>query len=84
MFVPSVQLVNVNPTAGTALTVTDSPESNVPPPVVVPLNNGLDESPTLNVGTLAVKLAVTFLSEFMITVAVLDVPVTSPLQEVKV
>ena len=48
MFTPSVQFLNVYPTAGTALAVTEAPESNVPAPVVVPPNKGLEESATVN------------------------------------
>ena len=33
---PSVQFANVNPVLAVAVTVTDVPETNVPPPVTVP------------------------------------------------
>jgi len=57
MLAPSVQFVKVYPTAGTALTVTEAPELNEPPPPVVPPNNGLDESATVNCAIIAVKFA---------------------------
>ena len=44
--VPSVQLVNVYPTVGTALTVTEAPALYKPPPVVVPPAIASDESVT--------------------------------------
>ena len=39
----SVQLTNRYPAEGVAETVTDVPESKVPPPVVVPPAEGLDD-----------------------------------------
>ena len=47
MFSPSVQLTNMYPAARTALTVTESPELNVPAPVVAPPSGGLDDNVTV-------------------------------------
>src|SRR5690554_5691842 len=55
MFTPSVQFVKVYPVAATALTVTEAPELNEPPPVVDPPINGFDESATVYL--IVVKLA---------------------------
>jgi hypothetical protein len=46
---PSVQLVNVKPVAGVATTVTDAPELNVPPPLVVPPLTGFELVVIVNV-----------------------------------
>ena len=80
MFAPSVQLVKVYPIAGTADTETEAPELNEPPPFVVPPANGLAERDTENCD--AKKLAVIFLSEFIITVNGLVLPTASPLHEI--
>ena len=57
IFTPSDQFLNVYPTEGIALTVTDAPELNLPAPFVVPPSCGLDDSATVNCAVTAVKLA---------------------------
>ena len=58
MVVPSVQLVKVYPTLGTAVTVTELLALKVPLPLLVPPNNGSEETAMLYC---AVKLATSVL-----------------------
>jgi hypothetical protein len=44
---PSVQLTNEYPELGVAVTVTEVPELNVPPPLTIPPATGLAVTPTV-------------------------------------